>query len=166
MCSSSPSKCYSAVSTVSNTAQLPPLEIRLPALPRSWFIAEQTYRHPRLSHYRTPITTPLQPLERSPEARPNRARINPIRHWTRRHAPPKVSAPLSSVFPLPNSDHDTSAAIGKISRNSIQPRKNHLHRSPNALPRAAQSSGAVKPFFTHHVSPRQSLPRQQVPRQP
>uniref|UniRef100_A0A2N9GAT8 Reverse transcriptase Ty1/copia-type domain-containing protein n=1 Tax=Fagus sylvatica TaxID=28930 RepID=A0A2N9GAT8_FAGSY len=105
---SSPSRRSSAASAVSGTAQPPP----------------------------TPITTPLQPFERSREARPNRARINPIRRRTRRHAPPKVPAPLSSVLQLPDSDHDTSTAVGKILRSWTQPRKIRPHRSPDAPPRA------------------------------
>uniref|UniRef100_A0A2N9IYW1 Integrase catalytic domain-containing protein n=1 Tax=Fagus sylvatica TaxID=28930 RepID=A0A2N9IYW1_FAGSY len=47
------------------------------------------------------------------------------------------------VLPIPNSDNDTSAAVGKISRGSTQPRQNQPHRSLDAPPRAAQSSGAV-----------------------
>uniref|UniRef100_A0A2N9GNA3 Integrase catalytic domain-containing protein n=1 Tax=Fagus sylvatica TaxID=28930 RepID=A0A2N9GNA3_FAGSY len=48
-----------------------------------------------------------------------------------------------SVLPIPDSDNDTSAAVGKISRSSTQPRQNQPHQSLDAPPRAAQSSGAV-----------------------
>ena len=111
-----------------------------------------------------------------------------------------------SVLPLQDSDHDTSAAVGKILRSSTQPLKNQPHTTLDATPRtaqsfgavilgspatglrsghihrrwkdlekldltaqdssssepgrAAQSSGAIKPFFTRHISPRPSLPRQ------
>uniref|UniRef100_A0A2N9IAW0 Reverse transcriptase Ty1/copia-type domain-containing protein n=1 Tax=Fagus sylvatica TaxID=28930 RepID=A0A2N9IAW0_FAGSY len=48
-----------------------------------------------------------------------------------------------SVLPLPDSDHDTSVAFGKISRSSTQPRKNQPHTTSNAPLCAAQSSGVV-----------------------
>uniref|UniRef100_A0A2N9HM41 Reverse transcriptase Ty1/copia-type domain-containing protein n=1 Tax=Fagus sylvatica TaxID=28930 RepID=A0A2N9HM41_FAGSY len=48
-----------------------------------------------------------------------------------------------SVLQLQDSDHNTSAAIGKISRSSTQPRKNQPHTTSDAPPCAAQSSGAV-----------------------
>uniref|UniRef100_A0A2N9GVI4 Integrase catalytic domain-containing protein n=1 Tax=Fagus sylvatica TaxID=28930 RepID=A0A2N9GVI4_FAGSY len=48
-----------------------------------------------------------------------------------------------SVLPLQDSNHNTSAAVGKISRSSTQPCKNQPHTTSDAPPRAAQSSGAV-----------------------
>uniref|UniRef100_A0A2N9GBB0 Integrase catalytic domain-containing protein n=1 Tax=Fagus sylvatica TaxID=28930 RepID=A0A2N9GBB0_FAGSY len=53
-------------------------------------------RYPRFFSYRTPITTPPPPLERSRGAGPNRARFVLIGARTRRHAPLKVPAPSSS----------------------------------------------------------------------
>uniref|UniRef100_A0A2N9H472 Integrase catalytic domain-containing protein n=1 Tax=Fagus sylvatica TaxID=28930 RepID=A0A2N9H472_FAGSY len=48
-----------------------------------------------------------------------------------------------SVLPLQDSDHDTSAAVGKISRSSTQPCKNQPHTTSDAPPHAAQSFGAI-----------------------
>uniref|UniRef100_A0A2N9IU69 Integrase catalytic domain-containing protein n=1 Tax=Fagus sylvatica TaxID=28930 RepID=A0A2N9IU69_FAGSY len=90
------------------------------------------------------------PLERSCEARPNRARINPIRVWTRLHAPPKVPALSPSVLLLQDSDHDTSAAVGKISESTTQPRKNQPHRRPDAPPKYP---AAVKLFLPRAHAP-------------
>uniref|UniRef100_A0A2N9HRZ2 Integrase catalytic domain-containing protein n=1 Tax=Fagus sylvatica TaxID=28930 RepID=A0A2N9HRZ2_FAGSY len=112
-----------------------------------------TYCHPPFSRYRTPITTPLQPLERSRETRPNRARINPIRVWTRLHAPPKVPAPSPSVLLLQDSDHDTSAAVGKILESTTQPRKNQPHRRPDAPPAPPKYPAAVKLFLPRAHAP-------------
>uniref|UniRef100_A0A2N9IVG5 Integrase catalytic domain-containing protein n=1 Tax=Fagus sylvatica TaxID=28930 RepID=A0A2N9IVG5_FAGSY len=53
-------------------------------------------RYPRFFSYRTPITTPPPPLERSRGAGPNRARFVLIGARTRRHAPVKVPAPSRS----------------------------------------------------------------------
>uniref|UniRef100_A0A2N9HQD7 Integrase catalytic domain-containing protein n=1 Tax=Fagus sylvatica TaxID=28930 RepID=A0A2N9HQD7_FAGSY len=58
-----------------------------------------------------------------------------------------------SVLSLQDSDHDTSAAVGKISRSSTQPRKNQPHTTSKAPPHAAQSSGAVKTLLHCHISP-------------
>uniref|UniRef100_A0A2N9HA53 non-specific serine/threonine protein kinase n=1 Tax=Fagus sylvatica TaxID=28930 RepID=A0A2N9HA53_FAGSY len=53
-------------------------------------------RYPRFFSYRTPITTPPPPLERSRGAGPNRAKFILIGARTRRHAPVKVPAPSRS----------------------------------------------------------------------
>uniref|UniRef100_A0A2N9J336 Reverse transcriptase Ty1/copia-type domain-containing protein n=1 Tax=Fagus sylvatica TaxID=28930 RepID=A0A2N9J336_FAGSY len=54
--------------------------------------------------------------------------------------------PPSNLLLL-DSNHDTSAAVGKISESSTQPRKNRPHPRPDAPSRAAQISDAVKPFL-------------------
>ena len=93
MCSSSPSRRYSATSAVSGIAQPPPSEIRACAAKK-------------LIYLRIDLLPP-------------------------------------SVLPIPDSDNDTSAAVGKILRSSTQPRQNQPYQSLDAPPRAAQSSGAV-----------------------
>uniref|UniRef100_A0A2N9J1Q7 Reverse transcriptase Ty1/copia-type domain-containing protein n=1 Tax=Fagus sylvatica TaxID=28930 RepID=A0A2N9J1Q7_FAGSY len=51
---------------------------------------------------------------------------------------PKFRRHYPRFSQLPDSDHDTSTAVGKISRSLTQPHKIHPHRSLDAPPRAAQ----------------------------
>uniref|UniRef100_A0A2N9IRX0 Integrase catalytic domain-containing protein n=1 Tax=Fagus sylvatica TaxID=28930 RepID=A0A2N9IRX0_FAGSY len=109
---SSPSRRYSAASAVFGIAQPPPrwkdlvkLDPTAPESTPSESGRASTRRpkfrrrHPRFSCYKTPITTPPPPLERSWKARPNRARINLIGGRTRRHAPPKYPAAVKLFLP-------------------------------------------------------------------
>ena len=64
-----------------------------------------------------------------------------------------------SVLPLPDSDHDTSTAVGKISGSSTQPHKKQPNRPQDAPSRVAQRSGRHQAFrpcacLSCSVSPR------------
>ena len=92
---------------------------------------------------------------------------------------PRKNQPHTMLDAPPHAAQSSGAVI--LGSPTTGLRSRHIHRrwkdlekldpttqeSSSSEPgRAAQSSCAVKPFFTRHVSPRQSLPRQQVPCQP
>jgi hypothetical protein len=53
------------------------------------------------------------------------------------------------VLVLPDSEHNTSAAVGKISESLTQPHKNQPNRPPDAPSRAAKRSGRRQAFSAH-----------------
>ena len=68
---------------------------------------------------------------------------NPVAYVAKKLIHHRIDLLPPSVLPILDSDNDTSAAVGKISRSLTQPHQNQPHQSLDAPPRLAQSSGAV-----------------------